>query len=228
MPKIKAILFDLDNTLIDFMRMKKESCNAAVEAMISAGLKLDKEKAIKVLFGLYDKYGIEYQLIFQKFLKKINKKVDYKILASGIVAYRKYQAGVLKPYQNVVPVLSELKKKGFKLAIISDAPKLRAWIRLVEMKIENFFDVVVCFEDTKEIKPSKLPFEKALRQLNLKPEECIMVGDWPERDIEGAKALGMKTVFAKYGSLKADAKIDADYKINDIKELLDLYFESRP
>jgi len=218
MPKIKAVLFDLDNTLIDFMSMKKESCKAAISAMILAGLKMEKDRAFKLLFELYEKHGIENQRIFQKFLRKANKKIDYKVLASAIVAYRRYQAGVLKPYKNVIPVLSGLKKKGIKTAIVSDAPKMRAWIRLVEMGIENYFDVVVCFEDTKERKPSRLPFEKAINSLNLKPEDCIMVGDWPERDIAGAKALGMKTVFARYGSSKGDA--DADYKIDDIKELL--------
>ena len=40
---IKAILFDVDNTLIDFMKMKRKSCEAAVETMISAGLKMKKK-----------------------------------------------------------------------------------------------------------------------------------------------------------------------------------------
>ena len=48
-----------------------------------------------------------------------------------------------------------------------------------------------------------------------------MVGDWPERDIKGAKALGMVTCFAKYGNPEATAP-DADYEINDIKELLEI------
>jgi len=42
--KTKAILFDLDNTLVDFMAMKRNSCKAAMNAMIKAGLKIDKKK----------------------------------------------------------------------------------------------------------------------------------------------------------------------------------------
>ena len=45
MIKIKAIFFDLDNTLIDFMYMKEESCKAAIQAMIGAGLKMDQKEA---------------------------------------------------------------------------------------------------------------------------------------------------------------------------------------
>ena len=65
---MKAILFDLDNTLIDFMRMKKISCEAAISAMIDAGLPLEKETAYEKLFELYGVHGIEHQEIFQKFL----------------------------------------------------------------------------------------------------------------------------------------------------------------
>jgi len=104
---------------------------------------------------------------------------------------------------------------------VTDAPKLKAWIRLASIKLSNYFDVVVTFEDTKQRKPSKLPFKAALRQLKLKPSDCLMVGDWPERDIKGAKALGMKTCFARYGNPKIK-KTDADYEISNIKMLLDV------
>ena len=66
---LKAILFDLDNTLIDFMHVKKSSVSAALTAMIAAGLRIDGDKATKVLYDLYDQYGIEHQEIFQKFLE---------------------------------------------------------------------------------------------------------------------------------------------------------------
>ena len=164
---LKAVLFDLDQTLIDFMSMKKASCEAAIRAMIDAGIKLDKEHATEILYAIYDEFGIEYNLVFQEFLKRINKEIDYKILAAGIVAYRKAQAGMLEPYPQTVPTLIRLREKGLKLAIVSDAPRLKAWLRLAEMKIADFFDVVVCFEDTNELKPSTAPFEKAMNLLHL-------------------------------------------------------------
>ena len=218
---IKAAIFDLDNTLIDFMTMKKISCDAAINAMIGAGLNVKKEKAIEELFALYDEYGLEEKTIFQKFLKKVAKGIDYEVLASGIVAYRRVRTGFLEPYPHVIDVLFELKRRGIKLAIVSDAPRLKAWIRLVSMKINHLFDVVVTFEDTKEFKPSTKPFKVAFDKLKVKPQQCLMVGDRPERDIKGAKKLGIVTCFAKYGNPKAKAS-GADYEINDIKELLEI------
>jgi putative hydrolase of the HAD superfamily len=218
---IKAVIFDLDNTLIDFWKMKHMCCDAAMSSMIDAGLKVNKKKALKLLFELYDKYGLEDPRIFQKFLKKTTKKIDTKILAHGVVAYRKVKFGCLEPYPHVHHILLKLKQKGVKLAIVSDAPKLKAWIRLASMRIGDFFDVVVAFEDTKNHKPSPLPFEAALKSLRVKPEQCLMVGDWPERDILGAKKLGMKTAFAKYGNPKIKHS-GADYVITDVKKLLDI------
>ncbi len=220
---IKAILFDLDNTLIDFMRMKKASCDAAISEMIKAGLNMRKDEALKVLYSLYAKYGIEYHEIFQRFLEEVHKKVDYKILAAGIVAYRHEQPQFLKPYMNVAQTLKGLKAKGLRLGIVSDAPRLKVWERLTEMKIQDLFDVVVGFGDVEERKPSKIPFEKALKELDFHPEEVLMVGDWPERDILGAKNLGMRTCLARYGyTTEKPLIIKADYDIDDISELLEI------
>jgi len=63
---IKAVLFDLDNTLIDFWKMKQQSCSAAIDAMIGAGLNIDSKKAFTILFGLYDKHGFEEKTINQR------------------------------------------------------------------------------------------------------------------------------------------------------------------
>ena len=219
---IKAVLFDLDNTLIDFMKVKRSSVDAAIDAMLAAGVKVKKKKAEKILYALYKEHGIEHQQIFQKFLKAILGRVDYQILAEGIVAYRKTQAGILMPYSAVIPTLKKLKKLRLKLAIVSDAPRLRAWLRLVEMGLQDYFDVVVCFEDTGKYKHTGLPFRRALKLLKLKPENCLMVGDWPERDIVGAKKHGIRTIFARYGATKKVAASGADFEIDSVSEVVNV------
>jgi len=222
---IKAILFDLDNTLIDFMTMKQKCCEAAIDAMIASGLDMERNEALKILFKLYDKYGIEYQKIFQKFLKEVRGKIDYRIVAEGVVAYRKIKEFYLAPYPHAVQTLIELKKR-YKIAIISDAPRIEAWLRLVTMKIDDFFDAVVTAADVRKKKTYGAPFNAALKALNVKAEEALMVGDRISRDIEPAKKLGIKTCYARYGERywtkkplkKGQSK--ADFEINDIKELL--------
>ncbi|MCX7995867.1 MAG: HAD family hydrolase, partial [candidate division WOR-3 bacterium] len=95
-------------------------------------------------------------------------------------------------------------------------------LRLCQLNLHHLFDVVVTFEDTYKRKPDPAPFRITLERLNIKPEEAIMVGDWAERDIIGAKVLGMKTVFARYGDTFGTKNSGADYEIDDIIQLLDI------
>ena len=222
--KVKAILFDLDNTLIDFMRMKSRAIESAVEAMIDAGLPLKKKEALKLIKEVYEKFGIEYQKVFNEVLKRVLGKIDYKILAAGVVAYRRIKEGYVEPYPHVIPTLRELIRRGYKLGIISDAPIFQAWTRLVGMKLHHFFDFIIAFEETSKKKPHELPFKLALSKLKLKPEEIMMIGDDPRRDIAGANKFGMITVLAKYGQIfKIDKKKPEqkpNFIINDIQEIL--------
>ncbi len=215
--RIKAIILDLDNTLLDFLKMKRICCDAAIDAMIRAGLKMGKRQAITELDKIY-KFNIEDGQIFQKFLLKVKKKIDYRILCCGINAYRRARFTSQRPYPYVKSTLKALKKRGYKLAILSDAPKLKAFLRLTAMDLQDYFDVIVTFDDTKARKPSRRAFSCVLEKLNVKPAECLMVGDWVERDILGAKKAGMMSCFAKYGS--RSSKSDADFEIEDFRDLL--------
>jgi putative hydrolase of the HAD superfamily len=232
MAKIKAVIFDIDNTLIDFFKMKELSVEDAIYAMIATGLKKSHDEIWDAIDKIYQKHGIEYQNVFNDVLKQFEGKVDNKKLGAAISAYRKVRVGHIMPYANVIPTLIALTKRGYKLGVISDAPSLQMWIRLCDMGLEHFFDFVIASEDEGELKPSPLPFKRAIEILKLKPEEIIMVGDNMHRDVAGAKNIGMVSVLAKYGqSVKRIVGIEPrnsienakpDYEINDVKELLEV------
>jgi putative hydrolase of the HAD superfamily len=217
---IRAILFDLDNTLFDFMRMKHNAVEAAVVAMIDSGLPLSKDEATARIFETYEKQGIEYQEVFDQFLSERFGSINPKWLAAGIVAYRRAREASLVLYPHVNYALIELLKRGLRLAVISDAPRKEAWLRLCYLDLHHLFDPVITFEDTGQRKPSPRPFERALRLLRMKPDEVLMVGDWPERDMVGAKQLGIRTVFARYGDTFGTGDSGADFEINDLSELM--------
>jgi putative hydrolase of the HAD superfamily len=227
---ITAVLFDLDNTLIDFTLLKRKSCEAAVSAMKGAGLKTGKKKTLEALFELYDEHGLEYKEIFQLLLKRLTGKIDYHLVAEGVVAYRRAKMSYVKSFPNTVNTLMKLRRMGLKLGIVSDAPSVNAWIRLVEMRINDFFDAVVTFHETGMEKPSPLPFKAALKHLRARPEECLFVGDFVNKDIKGANALGMKTAFARYGAVTIGKggktrpyrpkQSGADYDIKSVSEVL--------
>ncbi len=219
---IKAIILDIDNTLVDFLRLKKMAVESAILGMIEAGFHIDKDESIEDIMSIYENEGWEDQLVLNKFIENKLGHVNYKFLAAGILGYRKARESALSPYPFVTSTLIDILKKGVKLAIVSDAPSREAWLRLVQLNLHNIFDVVVTFNDTNERKPSIKPFLLALKKLNLKASETIMVGDWPERDIIGAKNVGIKTVYAKYGDVNNTEKSGADYDINSFDELLEI------
>ena len=219
---IKAVIFDLDNTLVDFMRMKEAAIDAAVDAMVDAGLKMSKQEAKDQIYKIYQEEGIEYQRVFDRFLKEQLGGIDYKIHAAAIVGYRRAREAALVLYPHVNMTLTELVKRGIKLAVLSDAPRLQAWLRLCSLQLHHIFDFVLTFEDTGERKPSEIPFRKLLSLLKVAPSEALMVGDWPERDMVGAKKVGIKTVFARYGNAFATKDSGADFEIDDISEILEI------
>ena len=201
--QIKAVLFDLDQTLIDFIKMKVEACRSAIEAMIKVGLKIDKREGLKKLMETYFRLGIESDLAITKFLEEQTGGVDEKILKNGIDAYLKTKPHFLKPYPYVLETLEFLKNMNLRLGIVTDASREKAMDRLKAMDIVHFFDVIITFDESKVKKPNELPFLLALKKLRLKPEEILFVGDSLRRDIEPAGKMGMKTLLIKrYGDLK--------------------------
>lgn len=217
---IRAVIFDLDNTLTDFMAMKRDAVEAAIIAMRDAGFKLSAEEIRARIDEIYKERGIEFQNVFDELLFREFKYIDYKILCSGVIAYRRAREAALVTYPHVYMTLMSLAKMQMKLAVVSDAPSREAWMRLCYLNLHHMFDAVVTFDDTGERKPNPKPFRTALAKLDVKPEEALMVGDWAERDMVGAAQVGMKTVFARYGDTFGTTVTNADYEIDDISELL--------
>ena len=231
---IRAVIFDLDNTLTDFMRVKDAGIEAAADAMLDAGLDAHfdragdeavRDRVIRRIREIYDREGLEYQKVFNSFLIEELGAVDYKFLAAAIVGYRRARDSALVPYPHVHLTLHKLMRRGLLLAVLSDAPRESAWLRLVYLNLHHLFDQVITFEDTGMRKPDKAPFEAVLDRLGVAVDETLMVGDWPDRDMAGASALGIRTVFAHYGYSWSRDKSSieehpADYEIKDILDLV--------
>jgi len=217
---IRAIVLDLDNTLTDFMKMKAAAIDAAIDGMIDAGLKLPREAVRARIDAIYQEQGLEYQRVFDELLESELGHIDPRILASGIVAYRRARESTLVLYPHVQMTLLELAKRGIRMGVVSDAPRAQVWLRLCSLSLQHVFDAVVTFEDTGERKPSPAPFREVLRRLGVEPRDALMVGDWAERDVVGAKSLGMTTVFARYGDTFNTQTSGADFDIDDIFELV--------
>jgi FMN phosphatase YigB (HAD superfamily) len=93
---------------------------------------------------------------------------------------------------------------------------------LADLGIDSYFDAFVCSRDAGFFKPHPASFERSLELLGVDARDTVMVGDWEQADIKGAKALGMQTVWKLNGRYGLDPSPDADYTIHDLGELLGL------
>jgi len=226
---IDAVIFDLDNTLTDFMKAKEDSIRAAADAMVDAGLPVSRAEATERIFAIYKDKGIENQRVFNIFLEQTIGRSDDRILAAAVVAYRRARDGSLVLYPHAKLVLNRLLKDGYKLAVVSDAPRFEAWLRLTSLGLQHTFDLVLTYDDTGHRKPDPEPFRMALERLQVMPGRAVVIGDWKERDILGGRNAGLHTVYARYGdqySQYADKVAgqgpEPDYVVDDLLQLLDV------
>ena len=208
----------------------KEKVFAACERIEANNEKLTQSAVRKILNGgsftdispLFNEYkerkaeaeGLQDEPLPADMLQEVQ-------LAAKII-YKRAKENSLMLYKNVDATLHALSKIGLKLAVVSDAPSREAWIRICTVKLEHTFDAVVTLHDKGFHKPSPEPFNQVIKSLNIKAEEILMVGDWPERDIIGAQNVGMKTAFAKYGDTFDTQNSGADYVLEDISDLIDI------
>ncbi|MGB0652528.1 MAG: HAD-IA family hydrolase [Thermoplasmatota archaeon] len=225
--QLRAVLFDLDNTLIDFLRLKRAASDAAGRAMIAAGadFPFSADEAGDILFGDYLQ-DIEGDDVFERFLKQHHRQklslsqhhVD-RITAAAVNAYLRAKLLNLEPYPGVRRTLLHLARLGIKMGVVTDAPRFKAYQRLDGSGLADFFETVITHTDHGEHKPHERPFLDALDALGTQPQETLMVGDWPERDLEGARSVGLRTAWARYGSHHADDLVEADFELASFSDL---------
>jgi len=211
---IKSVVFDLDDTLYNSTALSKSARRAALKAMINEGLDIDLKKGYEDLMRIVKRYGSNYSEHFNRFLEEKLGYVDYKFLASGVIAYHNTKFAYIRPFDDTIPTLIELVKRKKKLGIVTNGVSVKQWEKILRLGLEHFFEFVIISSEVKYEKPSSKIYEIALERLDLPPEEVLMADNKIE-DLKGAKDVGMKTV------LIARVK-DAEYtpKIKKLSEIL--------
>jgi len=232
--KVKAVLFDLDETLVDTTK-SQSLANTYVAKMFSNFLHSKKirisqqsllEAVEKVASEMDLKLLYNRDVWWNEILKKVNLKMPIparfaRRLTLGY--WSEYTKGMVK-YGDALPILKYLKKKGYKLGLVTDTdgtPGIKG-TRISRSSILQLFDVVVIAgEHTKKVKPDPLGYMLAIRKLQLKPSEAVYVGDKPFTDIKGAKAVGIITVLIRRKPWKEYVKPDFTIdSLNQLKSIL--------
>lgn len=212
--KLRAIIFDMDNTLFDFVDAKLRACDAVVNRM-GAG---DGEELVKYFFS--SDHGVEDWKNIADYMGKYGVGLD--MYEECCKVYDEIKLRHINPYPGVRKTLVDLKRRGLKLAVVTDALNGHAMDRLCKCGLLDYFDLVVTGDMTDKKKPEPDSIKLALEKLQVDAEEAVLVGDSLKRDIEAGKRLGMKTVYAAYGDRNYfdGRRNKADYVLEDFGELL--------
>jgi len=202
----KAVLFDVDGTLLD----THEYIYQAFEHSLKKHHKLLTRKEIKKIMGLP----------LEKCYKILTELDDVANLANAHRQFQTENYHLSKPFPNTVKTLEKLQTKGILLAAITTRARESAKKTLESASIMKYFNYFIGFEDVSRPKPDAEPLLKALQFLNVEPHDAIMVGD-SEVDVYAGKNAGTKTVGVTYGFHGEHiAQTHPDYVIGDIGELL--------
>jgi putative hydrolase of the HAD superfamily len=211
---VTTLLFDMDNTLCDLVGAQIAACDAVVHYLGRE----DGEELFAYFLGTT--HGFESHENIREYLSARRIPVNGTFDA----ACRIYDTEKLRhivPYPGVSDTLAMLHRSGYPMGIVTDAEKKDATRRLGKCGIHSLFDCIVTFDVVRKKKPSPEPFRYALRQMNVSPEEVLLVGDSPRRDIEPCRALGIRTAYARYGDRFSSGReaVFSDYVMDCIDQL---------
>lgn len=213
---IKAILFDIDNTLFPSSEFAELARRNAINAMIAAGLEANPEEAYSRLRRIIKKYGPNYPKHFNALLRDFKLKSNPKIIAAGVVAYHQTKNSIF-PFPDIPKTLLFLRERGYTLCVASEGRAIKQWDKLIRLGLHNIFHEVF-------VTSNKSPrfYRSILLKLKLKPDEVMMVGDSVEKDVKPAKQAGMITAL-----LSPRKNRYADYNIKTPGEIVKILEELR-
>ena len=209
--RFKAILFDWDGTLFDSIRY---ALTVYQRLFKSLGLHEDTWKKFREEFKAdYHKYYESKGIPRSAF-----KEVDREWM-------RLYESGSreLKLIHGTKGLLSLLKRKKIKIAMVSNGSKGRILDELKKHGIRSYFSAVVTGDDIPEFKPSPKGIIYALGELRVRPKDALYVGDMADDIIAGRRA-GVKTAAVATGihTVKRLLKEKPDYLMKDARGVFQL------
>jgi putative hydrolase of the HAD superfamily len=224
--RIKAVLFDVENTLYDSSLQMRMTRLNAVRAMIEAGLPIDLETGYKTLEEIVSQYGPHYTKHFDKLLERLGLKWDPRVIAAGVVAYRETSDAYLKPFPDTVPTLIKLRDMKYKLGVVSAGRSVKQWQKLIQMGIHHLFHSVVISEDQGTEDFNVDLFIKCMNDQSVKAGETIYLSSKPNKGILYANKAGIVTVRVRRSDSTLEEpeseKAKAKFEIEQLSEIFDV------
>jgi putative hydrolase of the HAD superfamily len=213
--ELAGIAFDLDGTLYPNYRLSVR----LAPFMLRHGKLLWAMSKARDILRAENPEGLFYELqarIAAAFLKEepriVRERLERLIYRGWEPLFRR-----IKPYAHVRETLEALRRRGFRLGVLSDFPPAK---KLEHLGLGGFWDAVLCSEDSGRLKPDPLPFLNLAASLELPPERILYVGNSQGYDIAGAKNAGMGTALIRLlPEINRSLRKKADFRFFDYRQL---------
>lgn len=219
---IKAIVFDLDDTLISEREYIQSGFNVVAKALSEKYELLQQDVFLK-LMNLFQESS---KNVFNRLLDFYRINYTVEDIKELIAIYRHHLPNI-SLYEDANLMLNELAKKNLKLGIITDGYQVTQRNKLVALNINSYFDAIIVTDEIgREFwKPHARPYELIKEQLDVEFNEMMYIGDNISKDFVTAKKLGIKTIHIKrdegiYTDLKYAQEYEADYQISSLEQVI--------
>ncbi len=225
---IKAVFFDIDDTIYDTSGFAKLARKAALNAMIDAGLPLSTDEAYTILREIIKEKGSNYDRHFNVLTKRVFGEENPLLIAIGMITYHNVKFALLRLFPETMSTLIHLKAQGYHLGVISNGITIKQYEKLVRLGLHHFFDSVVTSQEAGVEKPNSTIFQMALNRMGCDAKNSVMIGNSFNDDILGAINAGMSAVYLtpqlkepeKEYIEKSGIKMDVISNIGKVKDIM--------
>jgi len=231
MGKLRAVFFDIDDTLYSTSEFAAAARRAAVEAMIEHGLRMSADDAFAELGEVIAEFGSNYPHHYDRLLRRLPESAlpsgnPAIVVAAAIGAYHDMKYTSLVPFPEAPGTLESLATRTpLKLGIVTEGLEIKQAEKLVRLHLLQWIarDAVFISDQIGISKPNTKLYLRACAAVGARPQETMYVGDHPVNDVAPAKAIGMVAVRHRRESGKharEEGTVKPDYEIRGLAELL--------
>ncbi|NMO97138.1 HAD family hydrolase [Paenibacillus lemnae] len=216
MEKIKAVLFDLDNTILDRTRTFQGFTSLFVNTYFQHAEHM--ESIIERITDLDQDGYKDKNILFAELLDELPwaQKPGITELLEYYTAHYVKSALLMEHAAETITYVGQ----KYKLGLITNGKDVIQNGKIDHLGIRDAFDLILVSETAGVKKPDAKIFEMALTQLGVSPDECLFIGDHPKNDIEGAGKAGMKTIWLQVNQPWNDEiTITPEHTIKQLREL---------
>jgi len=222
---IKAIIFDLDDTLYDCSGTLVVRGRRQVAKTIARLINSSEEAAYQLQLDMEEKYGVKAN-IYEKIVSHYHLPGTYA--QELLEEFVHVDISDITVFPDVIDTMIQLKGRGYRMVLVTSGDKEIQRKKIDVLGLNNrYFDDIVITERNKG-QPKKACFQEIMKRYDLQAEEFVCVGDKIDDELTASKSLGMVTVMFEHGRhynayLKVQDKyIKPDYFIKHIRNILEL------